>query len=760
MRGLSAALQQASDAAATNIGLVHRLVRDREALRPGFARAWPALARADAALVDEWAGATLELSGVNAGPACIAAFWQAGVVAGPERLQSVVAGGRAAADVCRFAGARATLACLEALPTAIRLTAADPAGLSGWWRGLDRLAREAPTLVQGAARRIDALLAGGGMAFADFVAAGLKATVRDKARRAAFFALEDPLAQALLAHRTGLPGFADSERMLGAFVTGVWGGEPRLKAAPPGAAGPSRRTVIASGVALLPPVFAGAPAGRVRDLYRAAAAHAYAHLTTPTVRQPVLKLKPLQVALIGLVEDARVEALAIRRFPGLRRLWASFHAAQPGGAVTTATLMARLARALLDPGYADPDGFVEKGRALFAAADLDDPAMSRAIGGLIGNDLGQLRLQFNAKTYAVEPAYRDDNMHLWDLPETPDDALSMTVDTARGSDDAASHNENKEEQPGDGASAPRARDAGPDGQGVVLATYPEWDAAAGVERPDWTTLRDTLPVLRPAGAEWAGEAALRAQVARLVRSSVVGQSVRQSRQEHGEQLDLDAVIDAAVAQRAGVQPDARVYRDRRPRGRDLATLIILDVSQSTAAIGAGGRSVLEAERLAVAALAAALAARGDQYALRAFASSGRDDVRLTRLKDFDEALSPAVTARLAGLSPGLSTRLGAALRHAGAELAPLRTTRKLVLVLTDGEPSDIDVAHPQELVEDARRAVGGLRLRGIDVFGIVMDPGDAGSGSAIFGRHNTMAVRRLEELPAKLAGVYFRLAQR
>ncbi len=91
---------------------------------------------------------------------------------------------------------------------------------------------------------------------------------------------------------------------------------------------------------------------------------------------------------------------------------------------------------------------------------------------------------------------------------------------------------------------------------------------------------------RPVGAEWAGEAALRAQIARLVRSSVVGQSVRQSRQEHSEQLDLDAVVDAAVAQRAGVQPDPRVYRDRHPRGRDLAMLIILDVSQSTAAIGA------------------------------------------------------------------------------------------------------------------------------------------------------------------------------
>ena len=100
------------------------------------------------------------------------------------------------------------------------------------------------------------------------------------------------------------------------------------------------------------------------------------------------------------------------------------------------------------------------------------------------------------------------------------------------------------------------------------------------------------------------------------------------------------------------------------------------------------------------------------------------------------------------------------MRHAGAELMPLRTTRKLVLVLTDGEPSDIDVPDPAELTEDARRAVAGLRLRGIDVFGIVIDPAGVGHGAAIFGRHNIMPVRRLEELPARLAGIYFRLAQR
>ncbi len=727
------------------------MVRDRAVLRTGFEVVWRRISRLDAAVVAEWAGATLALSGINAGPGCVLAFWRACGGCDAGRLAVVLAGGRAAAEVCGLAGARAALACLEALPAALRLVGGQPGELTAWWRGLTRLAREAPGLVAGVAPRVEAMLAGGdGVAFVDFVAAGLKATMNDRGRRAAFFALEDPLARALLRRRTGLVGFAGSERMLGAFVAGLWGGPVRLMEGP----GETRRTVIAGGAAVVPAVFSGVPAAAERGLYRAAAAHAYAHLTVAPVRHAVLQLKPLQVALVGLMEDARVEALAIRRFPGLRRLWSGFHVAVPGGAVTVPGLLARLARGLLEPGYADADGFVAKGRALFAAADLDDPGMSRAIGGLLGNDLGQMRLQFDAKGYVVEPAYRDDNMHLWVLPEVLDEALSVTVAGARGRGDEGDGAER-----GDGAPVPRARDGGRDWRGVVLATYPEWDAAAGVERPGWTTLRDTEPALAEP-ADGGEHAAVRAQVARLVRSSVVAQAVRQGLREEGEALDLDAVIAAAVARRGGVEADPLVYRDRRPQGRDLSTLLILDVSASTSATGVDGRSVLRLECTAVSMLADALEAAGDCFALRAFASAGREDVRLTRVKDFDEPMSPVVAARLAGLSSGLSTRLGAAIRHAGAELAPLRSSRKLVLVLTDGEPSDIDVADPRELVEDARRAVLGLRGAGIDVFGIVMDPEDAGSGAAIFGRQHSLAVRRLEALPGVLAGVYFRLARR
>src|SRR6185437_3891914 len=136
------------------------------------------------------------------------------------------------------------------------------------------------------------------------------------------------------------------------------------------------------------------------NIFLAACAHAGAHLTHSRMRFPVGRSKPLQIALSSLIEDARVEALALRDMPGLRRLWLPFHTAAPAPQATAAGLMGRLARALIDPDYADPDAWIGKGRALFEAAAnrLDDPATSREIGGLLGNDIGQMRLQFNARS--------------------------------------------------------------------------------------------------------------------------------------------------------------------------------------------------------------------------------------------------------------------------------------------------------------------------------------------------------------------------
>jgi Mg-chelatase subunit ChlD len=531
---------------------------------------------------------------------------------------------------------------------------------------------------------------------------------------------------------------------------------------------PQRRAGIAGPLIRLPEIYRGVQGEAAYTLYRAAAAHAQAHLVFGSAKFPVGSLKPLQVALVTLIEDARIELLAMRQLPGLRKLWSPYHIAVPAGVATAPTLLARLARALFDPACEDDDSFVAKGREMFEARlpRLQDPSISREIGMLLGNDLGQMRVQFNAKTYVVEPFYRDDGLGLWDFGEdapSSGELLELAVDAVRLEQQEKPDQDRSHDQLEDKGSAGRARPVKADQRGVVVAKYPEWDRAHGVERPEWTTVRE-VPA-RPGNPRLVEEAldradVLRNRIRRLVRSVRVGRTIRLKRQLDGHDLDLDAVIETGIALRLRQEPDPRVFRATTSKHRDLAVLLLLDISESTRDRLASGTSILEVERLAVAVLAEAMSALGDPFSMLAFASNGRDDVEMTTVKAFDEPYDRACVGRLAALSSGLSTRLGTALRHAGELISHARSFRKLVIVLTDGEPSDIDVADPLDLVEDARRAAVGLRARGIDGFGVVLGSSAMNSAVRIFGRGNTMLVPRVEDLPARLSELYFRLARR
>lgn len=751
---------------------LHRHVGRREGLRDRFRVHWETLAPScsDEEL-EAWCGAALGLLDVNAGPACLEAFAAFSATAVPRHGAAAgIEAGDAAIEICRKAGMRPATLALEGGEIAARRLA-TPRDLAQWWAGLLLLARRAPESVAAVSAQADTILQRcDGERFLAFVHTGLKACGHDRARRVAFFMLDDPLARQTLEREWDGITFDSVERNVKGFATALWGTTPTLRSFDIEGVNQPRRSSIAGGIVRVPHIYRSVTAEAAPPLFRAAVAHATAHLEFGAGRFPVGSLKPLQIALVTLVEDARVEALAMRRFPGLRRLWAPYHVATPSGSVTAPVLLARLARALFDPGYEDGHGFVAKGRKLFDVErdNLEDASISRRIGNLLGNDLGQMRIQFNPRTYVVEPVYRDDGFGLWDFgdqgQEDPDE-IEIFVDAARmvqeeEPDEPDRQNEDSEpEETEEG----RARAVAPDERGVVIARYPEWDRAAAIERQDWTTVREVLPESGDARSleeaiERRGD--LRALVSRLVRSARVGRHVRLRRQPEGPEIDLDAAIDAAIALRTSSSPDTRVFRSTAAKERDLAVMVLVDISESTRdLVQSGDGTVLDVERLSVALLAEALDALGDPLALRAFASDGRDDVKLLRLKEFGERYGREHRARLAGLRPGYSTRLGAALRHSGAELAGVRAFRKLLIVLTDGEPSDIDVPDPEDLVEDARRAVAGLRLAGIDTFGVTLDPGGIGSGSRIFGRANNMPVRRIEELPQRLADLYFRLAR-
>jgi len=170
------------------------------------------------------------------------------------------------------------------------------------------------------------------------------------------------------------------------------------------------------------------------ELYRATAAHCAAHIVE--TRQPISaeSLNPMQMAVISVIEDARVETLAIRRFPGLKQLWRKLHTATPEMRASVGDYLNRLARALLDETCQDDDAWIAEGRALFASAQdrLDNNQTSWEIGVQLAHSLTQKKIPFNARTDILTAPYRDDNRYFWEFEEFDfDKAAGAGYDTIK-----------------------------------------------------------------------------------------------------------------------------------------------------------------------------------------------------------------------------------------------------------------------------------------------------------------------------------------
>jgi nitric oxide reductase NorD protein len=715
--------------------------------------------------LEDWVGACRDIAarfGADVGIAYIRNSPSVAAAAGPEAALALAAFAPEFADV---AGRNAVLALFVAAPHVARRVTTTQA-FSEWLRVIRRVAEAAPEsiglLLDRSARVLDQLDL---RSFESWALGGIRAAENEPERRLKFFALLDAQALQGLEHAGDAVAFTDVERELKAFITALWRAAPPIRVQPPAGFDVAGRSSFGNGVIRVPQSFRGFGRQDGKDLFRATLAHVMAHAQFGGGKFAVGGLKPVQIALVSLVEDARVEQLALRQFPGLRRFWLPFHRAEATGVLTAPAVMARLARALLDPAYFDPHGWVNKGRDLFFAEHVrwTDPAISRSIGSLLGNDLGQMRAQFNARSYVVEPAYRDDNQGLWDFPAAATAAGETLYESARFEQSETDSPADRGRPNEDGEQANLARMVPEEAEvGIPVARYPEWDYLIGSERREWATVSEYDPAEGRAERiddifERYPQTAYR--IAALVRAAKVSRPIRLRRQSDGDQLDLEASVVAAIDLRAGLPPSPNVYTRLVRRMRDLSVLVLLDSSQSTNdTVKAAGRSVLELERDAASLLAEAMAGMGDPFAIHAFCSDTRQDVHYYRLKDFESVWGTATKRRLAGLTGRFSTRMGAALRHAGRDLHSRRSFRKLLLLVSDGEPSDIDIADRRYLVEDARRAVISLRHQGIDVFCVGLDAGGDSYLTRIFGRSNVIQLDRTEHLPEKLPFLYFRLA--
>ena len=282
--------------------------------------------------------------------------------------------------------------------------------------------------------------------------------------------------------------------------------------------------------------------------------------------------------------------------------------------------------------------------------------------------------------------------------------------------------------------------------------YPEWDWRAGAYRDPGATV-----LLLPASngpQEWVDDilASQRGMLHEIRRRFELlrAQRLQKRRQLDGEDIDLEACIDNHADLRAGLSPAPRVYQTQRHSRRDMAILLLVDISGSTDGWIAPGRRVIDVEREALLLVCMALEGLSEPYSVIAFSGEGPKAVVVRTVKRFDQRYDGAVAQRIAGLEPEHYTRSGAALRHASMLLMGEPVEHRLLIMLSDGKPNDIDDYEGRYGLEDMRQAVTEAKLQGISPFCLTVDRQAAHYLPAVFGRGCYALLPRPEQLPAVL----------
>ncbi|MDU8941850.1 VWA domain-containing protein [Ovoidimarina sediminis] len=287
-------------------------------------------------------------------------------------------------------------------------------------------------------------------------------------------------------------------------------------------------------------------------------------------------------------------------------------------------------------------------------------------------------------------------------------------------------------------------------------TYPEWDIRQRRYLPDHCAVFENT--VEPAPEPTAFDPAAQRRIRRVRRQfeAFRPRPLTITGQVDGDTLDLDAVMRARADLRATGDPRDTLWCRTEAQARDLAISILLDTSRSTES-AVTGRPVLDIEREALTALAWGLEACGDALAIHGFSSLRRERVYVQEIKAFDTPMGGLIERRLAALRPGFYTRLGAAIRHVSARLQDRAQSRRLLIVLTDGKPNDLDHYEGRHGIEDTRMAIREARRQGQSVFGIAIDPKGQSWFPRLFGTGHYAVIADPDKLTAALPQIYRQL---
>jgi len=301
-----------------------------------------------------------------------------------------------------------------------------------------------------------------------------------------------------------------------------------------------------------------------------------------------------------------------------------------------------------------------------------------------------------------------------------------------------------------------AADDTPLGEGVLL---PEWNWKKQVLQPDYCSLQqlvatDAKPCELPQVLKnTANQLRRQFQALTPTRHWLKGQ-------QDGDELDMDAWVQLA-SERNSTMPTSEhgLYRAQVNQERDLACLLLADLSLSTDAYVSNHSRVIDVIRDSLLLFSEALTATGDSFALYGFSSLKRSHVRFHYIKGFDEQYGGQVRGRITAIKPGYYTRMGAAIRQASSLLVQQKKRQRLLLILTDGKPNDLDQYEGRYGIEDTRVALLEAKKLGLRPFCVTIDTEASDYLPHLFGAGGYVVIRNPEDLPKELPLLYAQMTR-
>jgi nitric oxide reductase NorD protein len=611
---------------------------------------------------------------------------------------------------------------------------------------------------------------------------GAKAYRRDFKNLTSYFSLESQDSRAMLERERRGVLFVRVQRKLNFYLRALWGRDFFIR--PTGAEYTDFRPYVDTRIMYVPDALDDIEGIEGLEIYRATVAHMAAHMMYTDKSMSADQLSPAQMFFVGLLEDARVEYKAAQDFPGLKKLWRSLMLLEHEEPAEhkTMEILEGFALQLLDKDAQGSDVQLNEFAAKFHA-NIEENKDDNRFAWLMGIELYNLFSGRKAvpslrilERYRVD--YRDDNRIIWHFEDVNWDmgdeyiAASQTQQRFEVSPLMMAHEVDCELAGDDAQVVWTCKDlmrfyeddltdtahSFNDAWGTEPISdpyhYHEWDYQIQLHRPDWATIYERRPTKgNPEDIE--GILQVHKPIAHRIRQIIdllAPAGVQRKRGlEDGDEVDINAAIDAMISIRMGDQPNPRITMRNVLNTRDLSIVVLLDLSESTnELVGDSDKTILQLTREAATLVSVAMEGIGDPFALHGFASDGRHDVQYFRFKDFNQHFDDEAKARLAGMQGGLSTRMGAALRHAGAHLHKQQEKRKLILLVTDGEPADIDETDPQHLRFDTKKAVEELYSTGVLTYCLTLDPNADGYVKRIFGENNYTVIDNVEKLPEQL----------